>query len=409
MDHFMTAATCPSLPAYVPEQTTETRLSVEIIRCFDKARPLIERLSLAGMATPYQSAAFIGEYSATVDAPLGRRFVCIALKDGQGEVQLLLPLSLKRIGPVTVAEFVGGKHSNYNLPLLGSGAGHLTAASLKAALTEAGRKAGIDAYALVNQPERWEGTANPLRLLGGQPSPSNGYRLTLDPDGERLINARLSKDALRKLRQKQSRLATLGAVSHRRAETDAEAHRLMQTFFRLKAASFKIKGITDPFESETVRSFLERGCTLRPGETRPMIEMHGLYVDDRPVAIFGGLADHRRFCGLIVAFDPDPEIARNSPGELLLISLIRQCCERGLASFDLGVGEARYKDRFCDEADVLFDTVLPVTAAGWMVGRAQAYYQQVKRWAKQSALGQSLIARFRKVRAFSSEVDSGSR
>ena len=38
--------------------------------------------------------------------------------------------------------------------------------------------------------------------------------------------------------------------------------------------------------------------------------------------------------------------AVESPGEQLIVHLVRRCCERGFATFDLGIGDARYKSLF---------------------------------------------------------------
>ncbi|HLN09076.1 MAG TPA: GNAT family N-acetyltransferase, partial [Xanthobacteraceae bacterium] len=58
------------------------------------------------------------------------------------------------------------------------------------------------------------------------------------------------------------------------------------------------------------------------------------------------------------------ELAHESPGQLLLFNLVRMCCERGLTTFDLGVGEATFKQLFCDEPEPLFDSFLPLTPLG---------------------------------------------
>ena len=52
------------------------------------------------------------------------------------------------------------------------------------------------------------------------------------------------------------------------------------------------------------------------------------------------------------------ELAQYSPGDLLLANLVKACCDRGLTTFDLGVGEAAYKGMFCNEPEPLFDSFL---------------------------------------------------
>ena len=57
-------------------------------------------------------------------------------------------------------------------------------------------------------------------------------------------------------------------------------------------------------------------------------------------------------------------LREHSPGDLLLTNVIRLCCERGAERFDLGVGDAAYKKVFCDETEPLYDSIVPLSAAG---------------------------------------------
>ncbi len=71
-----------------------------------------------------------------------------------------------------------------------------------------------------------------------------------------------------------------------------------------------------------------------------------------------------RYSGMMTSFDADPEVSRFSPGDLLLHHLVGEQTARGRLSFDLGVGEARYKASICDETIALVETVWPVSLRG---------------------------------------------
>ena len=51
-------------------------------------------------------------------------------------------------------------------------------------------------------------------------------------------------------------------------------------------------------------------------------------------------------------------------------------------SFDLGVGEARYKTTICDERDELVDTFVSVTAKGRLFAGVARARRSAKRWIK---------------------------
>ena len=117
------------------------------------------------------------------------------------------------------------------------------------------------------------------------------------------------------------------------------------------------------------------------------------------MATFGAAVDATRCCGMFTAFDPDPEIARASPGELLMLEVIRFQCGQGRSMFDLGVGEARYKSSLCDEIEELVDVILPVTARGQVYAEAAGALLRIKRLAKQTPWIWNLATRLRAWRA----------
>ena len=110
----------------------------------------------------------------------------------------------------------------------------------------------------------------------------------------------------------------------------------------------------------------------------------------RIVATYGGAAQGERWSGMFNSFDADEEVARSSPGDLLLVKIVESCCARGLRAFDLGVGEARYKAALCDQPIPLFDAAIgfgPLgRAAAALVLARQALKRTVKRHPRLMAL-----------------------
>jgi len=97
--------------------------------------------------------------------------------------------------------------------------------------------------------------------------------------------------------------------------------------------------------------------------------------------------------------------ATESPGEQLIIRLVRACCERGLETFDLGIGEAHYKTLFCADAEPLFDSYLPLSPAGRVLATVFAMAASFKRAIKQH---ESLWSLVRKVRRLSARLSAAS-
>ena len=373
--------------------------SVEVAQDIAAVEAPWRALERGGIASPYQRFDWVAAY---VEAHRGSgacEWRCVLVKDAAGDPLLLLPLAVRRTPAGRIADVIGAKHANFHLPLMRPGLGAtLAARDLRPLLADAGRRLGIDAYAFTNVPLAWAGEPNPL-AEGGQPSPSDGYKLSLTRDADATLARALSKDARHKLRKKAKHLANLGEVEHLIARTTAEADRFLDVFFRLKAERFRELGVTDAFAAPEMRGFLRGAATAGLAAAAPAMELHALTVGERVVAVFGGAGDPRRLSGMIIAFDPDPQIARCSPGDLLLSYIVRAQCAAGRDTFDLGVGEARYKASLCDEVETLVDVAFPVSWRGAVHAAAGGVFGAAKRRVKQTPWMWQAVGALRRVKA----------
>ena len=154
-------------------------------------------------------------------------------------------------------------------------------------------------------------------------------------------------------------------------------------------------------EIPLLRRFLDRATAPAGpgGEAAGPVEFHGLRCGSRIVATLGGVRRRGRFSGMLTSFTAHADLKRTSPGELLLAEVMRHDCEKGTATFDLGVGEARYKETYCPDVEPLFDSLVPLTPRGHVHARAEALKLQAKRSIKQSRWAWPLVQRLRKLRA----------
>lgn len=337
-------------------------------------------LESEALVTPYQAYDWVRPFVETIGRAEAMDFRFARVEDSRGGLLALFPLVITRRLGTRFAEFIGGKHANYHMALYRADfAGALDAATTQILLREVGVAiGGIDALFLINQPTAWLGIANPpARLAAGQ-SPSRAYKLALDPgDCEGTLRRSMSKHARKKLTTKRNRFAEFGPSELVQAHSEAEIARVLDDFLAQKAARFAQMGLPDPFAAPAIRAFLHEGALRRPGHP-PAIELYSLDLSGRSVATYVGAVQGERFSGMATSFDLLSETARTSPGEILLVELIKRKCEAGFTMFDLGVGEARYKTTICDDSDELVDTFFPLTAKG----RAYAGYSQAKRTLK---------------------------
>ena len=98
---------------------------------------------------------------------------------------------------------------------------------------------------------------------------------------------------------------------------------------------------------------------------------------------------------MINSFDPDPEIARTSPADLLLMSMMQTMCDRGYKVFDLGIGEARYKSSWCDRSEPLVDVLYGITLKGQAYVLGESAWLRMKRYVKQNEWAWKTVQKLR--------------
>jgi CelD/BcsL family acetyltransferase involved in cellulose biosynthesis len=332
-----------------------------------------------GLVTPYQSFEFLSAWSETVGK--GLEPMVVVARDSERRPVALLPFGIAKRGPLRVAMFLGGRESNFNFPILRFGVTPDKAAVLRL-LKEAAKAlpAPPDLYDLRNQPRSFDGAANPLLLDGSQPSPSWAYGAHL-PSEVRELEARISKDSRKKLRKKEARLAELGEIQYEHQANGERAKAILDALIAQKSKRLAAANIISDFEKDHFRTFLAR---IASSEGSNALELHALTLSGKIIATYAGLARRGRFSAMLNSYDMDEDIARCSPGELLLHALLRNLISRGFSHFDLGVGEARYKNAICDETIELYDTIVPVTAKGALAAPAFSLYLRLKRAIKQN-------------------------
>ena len=173
---------------------------------------------------------------------------------------------------------------------------------------------------------------------------------------------------------------------------------MLDAFFAQKAQRMHDLGIVNAFDIPGMDAFVTAAATEHLHDGRPAIELYACSIGDEIVATFAGLVGRDRFCGLFNSMTFNT-LAHESPGELLLINVVRMCCERGIAVFDLGVGEAAYKRIFCDDIEPLFDSFLPLTAIGSAAALVARSHARMKRHVKQSTVLWSAVGWSRRLRA----------
>ncbi len=330
---------------------------VPLAKAEDEWRALAAR---SEAASPYQAYDWLRAHAEAMAAR--QESVALFLRDASGQAIAGLALAMETKRGLRVAEALGGTQANLQLPLAARDA-PLSPADWHEAFRQAAFAAGIDLFLLRNVAMAGHAGAKILSQAGPAIPGERVHGIDLDADAEAVIRRILSKDSRKKLRQKAQKLAALGPVALMNGDTPEHITLILDAFFAQKAARFRELGIPDPFASLEVRDFLRRACTPLPGSV-PAVTVLALQAGERIVAVLGGATDGHRFSGMFLSFDADPEVARHSPGEQLVLAAIQDACARGLSVFDLGAGEARYKTMFCEWQVPLVDLAIGISLKG---------------------------------------------
>ena len=340
----------------------------------DEWRVLEQTCQVSG----YQTRKWTTPWLRTIGAAHGLEPLLILARDEAGAPAALFVLSIDRKSKIKVASYAGGRDSNINMPLVRPDV-CLDRSAIYRILTEGAKAAGIDAFSLLNQPVKWRGSHHSLTDLPGQPSPSLLHVATLPTSGAAVV-ASMSGDSKKRFRWRMRKLEAMGPVNLMQARSSQEIAAVIEAFRRQKKVRIDAMGVSAGFDIDLVAAFLEEAA-LAP---EPGVELYALLAGEQIVAMYGGVSHAGAFHAMVNSYDTDPEISRASPGEVVTIRLVQALCDQGMTELDLGVGEAAYKDKWCDRHEPLFDSFIGITTKGKAYALTQSAKQFLKRNIKQS-------------------------
>jgi CelD/BcsL family acetyltransferase involved in cellulose biosynthesis len=364
----------------------------------DAAELIWRELEFAGAVTPYQCFDWVAAYSRNALASDHAETAIIAVTSPSGKPLAILPFAVRSARGLRTVSFIGSKHANFHMGVFDRDfmAG-LDAGGARQLLEEAATAiGGVDAFILHYQPVIWGGLANPFALLSAQPSPSQAYKLPLLADCEATLQNSMSSHARKKHKNKRARFAELGPSRMFVAKTPDEKERILEAFLRQKTLRFAEMGVPDAFAEPGLKRFLRTASGLDGG--REALCLAALELNGTLVATYVGARAQGRFTGMATSFEPDPAIMKVSPGEILLVELIRHECRTGMKVFDLGVGEARYKATICNETEDLVDSFVAMSARGRLAAGVSRLAQKAKGAIKKSPLLYSAMMRIGRMR-----------
>ncbi len=324
---------------------------------FAEAEEQWRALEQTGHGSPYQQFDWARAWWEHIGKHKGITPHVLRLARGD-ETLALLAVGFRRHLGLTVARPIGERHFNIHMPLWATGAaGRVTPGEYRRALVEACRRLGADVLCFAHQPDIWAGSSG--HAAAGEAGTSSGdvYLLPLTRDFTALARARRSKRYLQQIRRKREGLAVrAGPVSFRRADDEATCARVIAEAVRHRSERRQHCGVPSFLHEAGGPEFI-RDLTLRglgAPEGRCVMAAHYLEAGSQIIATYFGSGFNGHYACFVNSFDMAYEEC--SPGDILLHDLIANLCSLGLGSLDLGVGEGRYKEAWCDPLPLFAST-----------------------------------------------------
>lgn len=303
-----------------------------------------------------------------------------------GDTIFILPLGYYSIGGQRILSWLGDSHSTYRMGLFDRQWITRQSPDTIRELLKQIRKLlpPIDVIHLGAQPSSWEEIANPFAAINALPTASASHAIKLQPDFEALYASKRTASTIKKARKRERSFNRRYPLSFHTAASVQELAPVMEELIRQKSVRLKDMGVYDFMSDPGIRDFF-KACALAglDGETH-QLRVFYMKAGDHIAATWMGLVQRSRIYGLMNTMTDDPDIRRYSPGEVVLRYAISECCKDGLDSFDLAVGESRYKSEWCDQHLALFETTLPVTVKGHIYVYAARLGLRAKRLIKRS-------------------------
>lgn len=305
------------------------------------------------------------------------RKVVVVARAETGRLILVLPLVLRRRGPVRVLEYADLGVNDYAAPVVD----RATLDTLDASGLAADVRRALGRFDLLRIERVADDPHELMSLIAGTTSKQHWYSthlMELQPSVEAWRD-QLDPKFARHLERKYKRLRSKGERALRLVADPAEVGPLMAQMQEFRAARFADRRGTDLVQEEDFFAFYTEVArrSLGAGPARLVV----LEVGGQPAAVALDLDEADRELFLLVGYDVG-RLRNYSLGLLIVDSLVQDSIGRGRRWFDLTVGDEGYKADFGARPRRLFEirSARTVTGGASMVGRD--VYLRIRRAAK---------------------------
>ncbi len=324
----------------------------------------------------------------------------LAIVEGRldGRPAFILPLEIVTGRMFRSARFIGAEHTNINTGLFTEAFLAAATPALTAEIVARIRTLDLpaDCVNLNAMPQKWRGAAMPFARLDGVENHNHTFQLDLRATFDCTLAEINGKKRRKNFRAAERRLEKMGGYEYLTAETDADKTRMLDHFFRLKAARFAETGIPDCFASRQVKAFFHKAVLANGSDDDFALRMHAIRLkgsdDFSAIAGVSRKGDHVICQFTTIGTGPERIV---SPGEMLFYRMIEHYNGDHARIFDFGMGDSRLKQSWTTSETVQYDITIPLNAIGRLAQLKDEATLKAKAIIKQNPALYSLIQRIR--------------
>lgn len=280
--------------------------------------------------------------------------VVVVTERNSGKISLVLPLIISR-GILTTANFADLGVSDYGGLILGPMAPTKPRSIRRAWRAILRALPDVDLLRLERMPASIGGQPNPLvSRYGVVPARHSGNVVVVSDTVEAYLRGRGKK--YRKEAERCHRLwEKEGSPRFYRATTPDQIARVYSVLEEQQRARHALLGSKYVLDDSAYRAFYERIAI--DGSEAGLAALFALEANGEIVATLFGIVHDGRFTLLRISTAGDA-FGHLSPGRLVIIEAMRHFIAEGVRTFDLGIGDYRFKRDFGAEPVPLFDLII---------------------------------------------------
>jgi CelD/BcsL family acetyltransferase involved in cellulose biosynthesis len=308
----------------------------------------------------FQSREFLDIWLDTIGKASRIEPCFIVVKDSDGQPVLYLPLIIETKFNVRLLRFMDCGVADYNAPIVAADRTlsrqefHQVWAGVLALLPN------FDVIDLKKIASDVAGAVNPLTYLDCTPFGQSGHAIALTRLRDQTDTRRTVARQRHKLQSHAKGLNEIGEPRFIVNPAAAEAARVTERLLALKRQKYQRTSTPDFLAAPGVERFYRE--MMRPGRLGTISHLSALMVGDTVVSAHLGFIGRGRFHYIFPAYDT--AFGRHRVGHLLLQHLIDQSVAQDFATFDLGMGDDSYKNKWATHHLALQTHERAVTAAG---------------------------------------------